>query len=391
VQARVEGYVTRLFVKAPLVSVKRGEPLVEILSPDWLAAQEEYLAVLEATSERGRAIRDAARQRLIVLGVPEATVRALERDRRTRASTTLAAPMEGVLAEIGVREGSTFMAGAPLFRINGLQRVWVHAQVPEAQVASVPPGATVQASASAFPGESFEGVVEALLPEVDPRTRTLTARIAVENPEARLVPGMFVRLSFTAQAAPQLAVPSEALIITGERSVVIATRADGGFEVVPVVAGHEAGGWTPILEGLEEGRAIVLSGQFLIDSEASLRSAVHRLDAGTPAGELTAADSAAAPTEGALPVYSTRGTVRAIRAGEIVIEHEPIPALDWPVMTMPFQAPPGVLPEPLHTGDRVSFTFVEVQGGFRIERLTVDGGGQRHEDHAGHEGHGGRP
>ena len=139
VQARVEGYLTRLYVKAPMSQVRKGEPLADIVAPAWLAAQEEYLALLDAQSERGKSIRDAARQRLVVLGMPEPLVRDIETLRKTRATTTLIAPRSGVVTELAVREGSSFMPGAPLFRINGLDTVWAIAQIPEAQVSLIAP------------------------------------------------------------------------------------------------------------------------------------------------------------------------------------------------------------------------------------------------------------
>jgi Cu(I)/Ag(I) efflux system membrane fusion protein len=126
---------------------------------------------------------------------------------------------------------------------------------------------------------TFTGHVVALLPDVDMQTRTLPVRIVVDNPERRLSPGMFVSLEFSGAPTPeQLVVPSEAVITTGERSVVIVSREGGGFDVANVTTGIEADGRTAILKGLEEGQQIVLSGQFLIDSEASLRSSVSRLE-----------------------------------------------------------------------------------------------------------------
>jgi membrane fusion protein, copper/silver efflux system len=278
VQARVEGYVTRLRVKAPLERVRRGQPLADIVAPAWLEAQEEYLALLEAQSGRGQAIRDAARQRLGVLGVPERTIRELESQRKTNASATLVAPIDGVLTELAVREGSAFMPGAALFRINGLETVWVNAQVPEAQISMIPIGSSATVRATAWPGATFKGRVAALLPDVDLQTRTLPVRIVIQNSDFKLAPGMFVSLEFEGKAGQaQLVVPSEAIIVTGERNVVIVARNGGGFDVAPVTLGMESEGKTAILSGLEDGQSIVLSGQFLIDSEASLKSALSRL------------------------------------------------------------------------------------------------------------------
>jgi Cu(I)/Ag(I) efflux system membrane fusion protein len=278
VQARVEGYVTRLHVKSLLTRVSRGAPMVDIVSPAWLSAQEEYIALLEAQSERGQLIRDAARQRLLVLGVPEPVVRDIEARRRPQQTTTLVAPREGVVTELAIREGSAFMPGAPLFRINGLDTVWVIAQIPEAQASLISTGSQVTARASAWAAETFKGRIVALLPDVDAKSRTLPVRIEIQNPERRLAPGMFVSLEFSGGAgSPQLVVPSEAVIRTGERDVVIVAREQGGFDVADVKPGAEANGKTAILSGLAEGQSIVLSGQFLIDSEASLTSTVSRL------------------------------------------------------------------------------------------------------------------
>jgi Cu(I)/Ag(I) efflux system membrane fusion protein len=280
VQARVEGYVTRLDVKAPLERVRRGQPLATVLAPQWLEAQQEYLTLLDARSESARAIREAARQRLVVLGVPETAIRAVETKHESNATTIVVAPIDGVVTELGVRDGAAFMAGASLFRINGLATVWVNAQIPEARISMVPLGSTVEAHATAWPGSTFKGRVIAFLPQVDPQTRTLTVRIELNNSDFRLSPGMWVALEFTAPASePQLVVPSEAVIVTGERSVVIVAGEGGSFDVVNVSTGVEQDGRTPILSGLKEGQSIVLSGQFLIDSEASLTATVDRLKA----------------------------------------------------------------------------------------------------------------
>ena len=288
VQARVEGYVTHLNVKAPLEHVRRGQPLATILAPQWLEAQQEYLVLVDAHSQSAQGLRDAARQRLVVLGVPAASIRAVETKHETNATTTLVAPIGGVVTELGVRDGAAFMPGASLFRINGLATVWVNAQIPEGQVSMLPPGSTVEAHATAWPGVAFKGRVIALLPQVDPQTRTLTVRVALDNPDSRLSPGMWVALDFTAPAAaPQLVVPSEAVIVTGQRSVVIVTDGKGSFDVVNVSTGVEQEGHTPILSGLKEGQSIVLSGQFLIDSEASLTSTVTRIKTTAPASAAT--------------------------------------------------------------------------------------------------------
>jgi len=286
VQARVDGYVTRLYVKATLERVRRGEPLAEILAPQWQQAEQEYLALLDSTTEGVKGLRDAARQRLVVLGVPEATIRAIETTRKTHTTSTVVAPIDGVVTGLGVRQGTAFTMGASLFEINGVSTVWVNAQIPESQVSMAPVGSTVEARATGWPATVFKGKVDTVLPEVDPQTRTITARVSLQNTEDKLSPGMYVTLDLAGRASePQLVVPSEAIIATGARTVVIVAKQGGGFDVVDVTLGAEQGGRTAVLSGLTEGQSIVVSGQFLIDSEASLRSAVHRLESssGSPA------------------------------------------------------------------------------------------------------------
>lgn len=279
VQPRVAGFITRLKVKAPLERVQRGETLAVILAPEWAQAEQDYLALLDAASGRGRTLRDAARQRLVVLGVPEASIKAVESTRTTDAETTLVAPIDGVVTELGAREGGAFMAGATLYRINGLATVWVNAQVPEAQIAAAQMSQSVSATTTAWPGDPFKGRVIALLPDVDPETRTLTARVALDNSRGRLSPGMFVTVEFAPKVSePQIVVPSEAVITTGTRNVVVTRDDRGQFHVVDVTVGTEQGGQTAILSGLEAGQPVVLSGQFLIDSEANLKSGANRLE-----------------------------------------------------------------------------------------------------------------
>jgi Cu(I)/Ag(I) efflux system membrane fusion protein len=175
----------------------------------------------------------------------------------------------------------TVAAGAPLFRINGLDPVWVNAEVPESAAAQVRPGSAVEATTAAFPGAAFKGKVGAILPEVDAATRTLKARIELANPKGELVPGMFASIRLTPGARAQaLLVPTEAVIQTGTRSVVMVALGDGKFSPVDVETGVDANGMTEIRKGVTAGQKVVVSGQFLLDSEASLRGTKARMGAG---------------------------------------------------------------------------------------------------------------
>ena len=297
VQARSNGFLERLYVRAPLDAVRQGQPLAELYVPDWVAAQEEYLSAKRIAGQpAGKNIDglvDAARQRLRLAGMNEEQIKRVELSGAVQPRVTLIAPIGGVVAELTAREGMTVMAGAPLFRINGLSTIWVNAEVPENVAASVRPGNAVEARASALPGVTFTGKVSAILPEVNVATRTLKARVELANPGARLVPGMFVNVNFAPAARKDvLLVPSEAVIQTGKRSVVIVAQGDGKFVPIDVEVGVDSNGQTEINKGLQAGQNVVVSGQFLIDSEASLKASIARMsDAGLAQTQPQSADT----------------------------------------------------------------------------------------------------
>lgn len=282
VQARATGFVERLHVRATLDRVTTGQPLAELYVPDWIAAQEEFLSVRRMQGTDLAVLVDGARQRMRQVGMSDAQIRLVESSGKTQPRITLVAPIGGVVTELMAREGMTVMSGATLFRINGLATVWANAEVPESQAALLRPGAQVQARSPAVPGASFDGKVQALLPEVNPATRTLKARMELANPGGRLVPGMFVSMNFMDMRPEKaLLVPTEAVIQTGKRTVVMLAEDNGRFRPIDVEAGIESGGQTEIKRGLQAGQRVVVSSQFLIDSEASLRGVETRLNGST--------------------------------------------------------------------------------------------------------------
>lgn len=279
VQARAGGYVERLHVRATLDRVAKGQPLVDLYVPDWIAAQEEFLSVRRIAGGDA-ALLDGARQRMRLAGMDDAQIRQVEARNAVQPRTTLTATTGGVLSELLVREGMTVSPGMMLARISGLSTVWALAEVPESQAALLRPGTRVEARAAALPGEVFRGTVQALLPEVNAATRTLKARVQLANPGFRLSPGMFVTMRFVdPRAGKALLVPSEALIHTGRRTVVMLAEDGGRFTPVEVEPGIESGGNTEVRRGLAAGQRVVVSSQFLIDSEASLKGVESRLNA----------------------------------------------------------------------------------------------------------------
>jgi membrane fusion protein, copper/silver efflux system len=371
VQARSNGYLERLHVRAPLDAVRRGQPLAELYVPDWIAAQEEYLSVQRMGSAAPAGLLEAAAQRMRLAGMSDAQVSLVERGGKAQARMTIAAPIAGVISELTAREGMTVMNGAPLFRINGLATVWVNAEVPESMAPAVRPGAAVQVSTAAFPNEHFAGKVTAILPQVDAATRTLKARIEVENPKAKLVPGMFATVAFAASgAADVLLVPSEAVIRTGKRNLVMLAGEQGRFVPVEVELGQEGGGRVEVRKGLEAGQKVVVSGQFLVDSEASLKGIEIRMPKAAPT---------AAPASGAAPqVHQGHGRIEGIAKDEIMLSHEPIASLQWPAMTMGFKPPPGGVPPGLKAGDMVEFEMQKLpDGGFGLTAMRPMAGARK--------------
>jgi Cu(I)/Ag(I) efflux system membrane fusion protein len=276
VQARNGGFIERLFVRAPLDPVRQGQPLAELYVPDWVAAQEEYLSV--ARMSGADTLVDGARQRMRLAGMTDAQIKSVATSGKVQARFTVTAPIGGVVAELSARDGMTVAPGTPLFRINGLSTVWVNAEVPESLAAQVRPGSAVEARAPALAGTTFKGKVTAILPEVNPATRTLKVRVELANPAGALVPGMFANVTFKPVARTDiLQVPSEAVITTGKRNVVIVALGEGKFAPTEVEIGMESNGQTEIRKGLAAGQQVVISGQFLIDSEASLKGVASRM------------------------------------------------------------------------------------------------------------------
>ena len=284
VQARATGFVERTHVRATLDPVAKGQALAELYVPDWIAAQEEFLSVRRMQGSDLASLVDAARQRMRQAGMSEAQIGLVERSGRTQLRLTLTAPISGVVTELAAREGMTVAPGTTLFRINGLASVWANAEVPESQAMLLRPGTRVQVRATAAPGTVLEGRVQALVPEVAAGTRTLKARVELANPRGLLLPGMFVQMQFMdLRAEKALLVPTEAVIQTGKRSVVMLAEPGGRFRPAEVETGLEIDGRTEVRRGLQAGQRVVVSSQFLIDSEASLKGIEARLNSATPA------------------------------------------------------------------------------------------------------------
>lgn len=355
VQTRVAGYVEHLAVRAPMEQVHRGQALATLYAPDWLAPQNELLALKRANA--GPELVAAARDRMRAMSIPESLIRQSEETGTAQARFTLSAPVSGAVAELGVREGVAVTPGMTLFRIAGLEKVWAVAEIPEAQAVHLVPGQKVKAVLQADASRTFDGELEEIIPQVNTSTRTLQARFEVDNKAARLTPGMLLRLQVAGAVSSRLVAPSEAVIRTGTRAVAI-VRNGSTFEPRNVKLGADLGDQLEVLDGLHEDDEVVTSGQFLIDSEASLKSVL-----GTMGAAQSASASASAPAAAA---FHAEGKVESVDATSITVSHGPVPELKWPGMTMGFGKADSKAFADIKAGDAIRFEFKKKGDGYEL-------------------------
>jgi membrane fusion protein, copper/silver efflux system len=276
IQVREAGWVERLDVRAVGDSVRRGQVLAGVYSPDLLATQQELLI---ARKSEDLLLIEATRRRLALFGLSASQIARIERTGEVERRVDYYAPFDGYVMELGIRQGAAVQPGTTLFQLADLRTVWITAEVPERQAAWLKPGDSAEVDVPAFPGERFGAQVNYLYPELTQITRTLKVRVVVKNPSEHLRPGMFATVHFHGITQEHvLTVPSEAVIKTGTRSVIIVADDGTHFHPMPVRVGTEQGGRSEIIEGLTIGQSVVASGQFLIDSEANLRGAFDNLE-----------------------------------------------------------------------------------------------------------------
>ncbi|MBU6207570.1 MAG: efflux RND transporter periplasmic adaptor subunit [Alphaproteobacteria bacterium] len=267
IQARAGGFVSRVYGHAPGDVVRAGAPIAEVQLPEWGSAQAEFLSVRRLGNP---ALTAAARQRLRLMGMSDGVIEGVARSGRTSGTVTITTPISGVIQTLDARSGVTLAMGQTLAQVTGIGSVWLNAAVPEAQAGAVRVGQSTTAMLAAFPGERFSGRIITMLPTAQADSHTLTVRIELPNPAGKLRPGMFAQVALGGDAHPALLVPSEAIIRTGTRTIVMLSTSEGHYRPAQVRTGGEGGGQTEILEGLAAGEKVVASGQFLLDSEASL-------------------------------------------------------------------------------------------------------------------------
>jgi Cu(I)/Ag(I) efflux system membrane fusion protein len=367
-EVRTSGWIEKLNVRAVNEPVRAGQTLAEIYSPELHAAQEEYLLARRMAKENAadEPLARAARRRLEALGISASDIERIDRSGEASRRIALLAPISGVVSELTVREGAMVQAGMAAFTLTDLSSVWISVEVPEAQAAMLRQGQKADARVQTLPGKTYEGRIDYVYPDLNPQTRTVKARIALANPGLALKPGMFAQVSLGAVARKALTVPAEAVIHTGTRNVVILSDGER-FQPATVTTGAHTDGHVEILSGLKAGERVVTSGQFLIDSEASLRGALARLEgeAGPGSAQATAR-------------HKGRGKITDLHIvkGRIEVEHEAIPSLKWPAMTMEFAVADKTSLRTLKRGDTVEFELAAKptpDNDYVIERIERQG------------------
>jgi Cu(I)/Ag(I) efflux system membrane fusion protein/cobalt-zinc-cadmium efflux system membrane fusion protein len=290
VHTKVQGWVEKLYIDYEGQLVERGQPLLEIYSPELVATQDELLVAaryrdqtsaspFEDVAKSGAQLFAATRRRLELWDIPDRDIDRLLQTGAIRKNLTLYSPAKGAVTHLMVREGMEVGPNQNLYTIADLSRVWVYAEVYEYELPWVAVGQKGSVELSYMPGATFEASVTYVYPYLDAKTRTARVRLELENPDLALKPDMFTNVRIQAQTRRgTLAVPDEAVLRSGQRSLVIVALGEGRFDPRQVTLGIDSGdGWLEVLDGLSEGEQIVISGQFLIDSESRLREAAQKL------------------------------------------------------------------------------------------------------------------
>ena len=276
VHTRVDGWIEKLVTKASGDPVEKGQLLFELYSPTLVNAQEEYLVALRSSN---KLLLKASRERLASLGVTSSEIARLDKERKIRRLVRVYAETDGVIAHLGVREGIFVTPATEIMSVAKLDTIWVIAEVFERQAAWVEAGQSAKVELDYLPGEIWDGTVDYVYPELDPKTRTLKVRLRFDNQSESLQPNMFARVTILGEGFGNVVhIPREALIRGGSVNRVVLALPEGRFRSQPVKVGIESGDRIAIREGISAGDLIVASGQFLIDSESNIEAALERME-----------------------------------------------------------------------------------------------------------------
>ncbi|MFO3903237.1 efflux RND transporter periplasmic adaptor subunit [Enterobacter hormaechei] len=279
VQARSDGFVEKVYPLTIGDRVRKGTPLIDITIPEWVEAQSEYL-LLSGTGGTPTQLKGVL-ERLRLTGMPEEDIQRLRTSRRIQTRFTLKAPIDGVITAFDLRSGMNISKDKVVAQIQGMDPVWISAAVPESIAYLLKDTSQFDISVPAYPDKAFHVEKWNILPNVDPTTRTLQVRLQVANTDELLKPGMNAWLKLNTQSQQMLLIPSQAVIDTGKEQRVITVDAEGRFVPKKIQVLHESQQQAGIGSGLNEGDSVVVSGLFLIDSEANISGALERMRRGS--------------------------------------------------------------------------------------------------------------
>jgi RND family efflux transporter MFP subunit len=284
VQVRFPGYIRKVFANATYQYVRKGEPLFTIYSPDLMATQQEYLlarqnqktlgaSTVDGVASRAESLSAAAEQRLEQWEVPQSEIAKLKETGKPVTDLSINSPVEGYITERNALPNMYAEPSTKLYTIADLSRVWVYAQVVQDDIGRIRPGDNAQITVDSYPGRTFSGRIEDILPQVDMATRTVRVRLAMPNPGLKLKPGMFVNVDLKTNLGRQLVVPASAVFQSGTRQLVFLNHGNGSLEPKEITIGPRVGDDFVVLKGLKAHESVVTSASFLIDSESQLQAA----------------------------------------------------------------------------------------------------------------------
>ena len=359
IHLRTEGWIEKLAVKSEGERVKKGDFLFDVYSPKLVNAQEELVTALTMGN---KGLVRATKERLSALGISTGQINRLEKNRKVKQRISIYAPQDGVVSELPVREGMFVKPSMKVMTLGDLSSVWLLAEVFERQSQWVEDGQSAEVSLSYIPGKTWQGKVEYIYPSLDPKTRTLKVRLRFDNPGERLKPNMYANVKIFGGAKENtIVIPIEGLIRTGRNERVIIALGEGKFEAREVKVGVESGNYVEIINGDNDGEKIVTSGQFLIDSEASMRASLTRMSEPAAEDMSDMKDSEATKNVSgkvdAGKKVSGSGVVKVVMSEErkLNLQHKPIDDLGWPAMTMDFDLADNVNISDLSVDDNVMF------------------------------------
>jgi Cu(I)/Ag(I) efflux system membrane fusion protein len=361
ISMRTEGWVERLLIETEGERVDKGQLLFEFYSPQLVNAQKEYI---QARRRNDRQLLNAAEAKLLALGMVKTGIERLSKSGKVSNTIQVLAPRDGIVIHLSAREGMFIKPASEVMSLVDLSSVWLQAEVFESQADWMAEGQSAEARLNYMPGEVFSGRVDYVYPVLNPTTRTLQVRLRFKNPDGRLKPNMYARVTIYGKTRPSvLSIPREALIRGPESDRVVVALGDGKYQVREIMRGIESGNWVEIITGIQMGDEVVTSAQFLIDSEASLHGSILRLDGMEPGHDKAATET----------VFGS-GIVDAIdmEARRLRVSHGPIDSLGWTAMTMEFDVLPGVELEKVEADKNIHFSIVQNEvGDYVIETIHL--------------------